>query len=65
MTLLLMRDIILLIPLLILFSLQFGLAGVWAAQPMANACLFLAALYLTRKEFRSFSAVSPATQTEK
>jgi putative MATE family efflux protein len=63
MTLLLMRDIILLIPLLMFLSMQFGLAGVWAAQPMANACLFFAALFLTRREFRSYPASSPASQT--
>jgi len=56
MSLLLLRDIVLLIPLLILFSMQFGLTGIWAAQPMANACLFLGALYLTKREFRSFPA---------
>jgi len=56
MSLLLMRDLILLIPLLLLFSMQFGLTGIWAAQPVANACLFLGALVLTRREFRSFPA---------
>ena len=56
MSLLLLRDIVLLIPLLLLFSMQFGLTGIWAAQPMANACLFLGALYLTKREFRSFPA---------
>ena len=56
MSLLLMRDLILLIPLLLLFSMHFGLTGIWAAQPVANACLFLGALALTRREFRSFPA---------
>ena len=56
MSLLLMRDVILLIPLLLLFSMQFGLTGIWAAQPVANACLFLGAMALTRREFRSFPA---------
>ena len=56
MFLLLMRDLILLIPLLLLFSMHFGLTGIWAAQPVANACLFLGALALTRREFRSFPA---------
>ncbi|NPV03183.1 MAG: MATE family efflux transporter [Syntrophaceae bacterium] len=56
MSMLLMRDLILLIPLLLLFSMQFGLTGIWAAQPVANACLFLGALVLTRREFRSFPA---------
>ncbi|HTZ39805.1 MAG TPA: MATE family efflux transporter [Syntrophales bacterium] len=65
MSLLLLRDIVLLIPLLILFSMQFGLAGVWAAQPMANACLFLGALYLTKREFRRFPATNPASLPEK
>jgi Na+-driven multidrug efflux pump len=65
MSLLLLRDIILLIPLLIIFSMQFGLAGVWAAQPMANACLFLGALYLTKREFRNFPTVGPASPPEK
>jgi len=59
MSLLVLRDVVLLIPLLVLFSMQFGLAGIWAAQPVSNACLFLGALYLTRREFRSFPAVSP------
>jgi putative MATE family efflux protein len=63
MTLLLMRDIILLIPMLMFLSMQFGLAGVWAAQPMANACLFFAALFLTRREFRSYPVSSPEAQT--
>jgi Na+-driven multidrug efflux pump len=65
MSLLLLRDIVLLIPLLLLFSMQFGLAGIWAAQPVANACLFLGALYLTRREFRSFPAVNPASPADK
>jgi len=59
MSLLVLRDVVLLIPLLVLFSMQFGIAGVWAAQPVSNACLFLGALVLTRREFRSFPAVSP------
>ena len=65
MSLLLMRDVVLLIPLLLLLSMQFGLAGVWAAQPMANACLFLGAWYLTRREFRSFPAAAPAPAADK
>jgi Na+-driven multidrug efflux pump len=56
---------VLLIPLLVLFSMQFGLAGVWAAQPVSNACLFLGALVLTRREFRSFPTSSPAPETGK
>jgi Na+-driven multidrug efflux pump len=59
MSLLVMRDVVLLIPLLLLLSMQFGLTGVWAAQPMANACLFLGAWYLTRRDFPA-SAPPPA-----
>jgi putative MATE family efflux protein len=65
MSLLVMRDVILLIPLLLLFSMQFGLAGVWAAQPVANACLFLGAWYLTRREFRSFPAAASPPAPDK
>lgn len=65
MSLLLLRDVLLLIPLLILFSMQFGLAGIWAAQPAANACLFLGALYLTKREFRSFPASGAASSSDK
>jgi putative MATE family efflux protein len=65
MSLLLLRDIVLLIPLLIFLSMHFGLTGVWAAQPMANVCLFLGALVLTKREFRSFPAVEPEALPEK
>jgi len=65
MSMLVMRDVILLIPLLLLLSAQFGLAGVWAAQPVANACLFLGAWYLTRREFRSFPAAAPPPAADK
>jgi Na+-driven multidrug efflux pump len=65
MSLLLLRDVLLLIPLLIFLSMQFGLAGVWAAQPVANACLFLGALYLTKREFRSFPASGAAPKPDK
>jgi len=51
MMLTLSRDIFFLIPLLFLFSFLFGLTGVWTAQLVANAFLFLLALYLSRREF--------------
>ncbi len=54
MILTLSRDVFLLIPTLLIFSYLFGLKGVWVAQPVANACLFLMALYLSRREFRAF-----------
>jgi putative MATE family efflux protein len=65
MSLLLLRDIVFLIPLLWLLSTQFGLTGIWVSSPMANALLFAAALYLTRREFRSFPAEIPATEPRK
>ena len=65
MSLMLLRDVLLLIPLLILFSMQFGLAGIWAAQPAANACLFLGALYLAKREFQSFPASGVASSSDK
>jgi len=54
MMLTLSRDIFFLIPLLFLFSFLFGLTGVWSAQLVANAFLFLLAFYLSRREFSSF-----------
>jgi len=52
MVLLLMRDAILLIPLLILLPPMFGLSGVWMAQPISNIVAFCIILYWTRREFK-------------
>jgi putative MATE family efflux protein len=54
MMLTLSRDIFFLIPLLFAFSYMFGLTGVWAAQLVANAFLFLLAFHLSRREFGAF-----------
>jgi putative MATE family efflux protein len=54
MILTLSRDIFFLIPLLFLFSFLFGLTGVWSAQLVANAFLFILALFLSRREFGGF-----------
>jgi putative MATE family efflux protein len=52
MALLMMRDAILLIPMLILFPSMFGLYGVWMAQPISNIVAFCIILFWTRREFR-------------
>jgi Na+-driven multidrug efflux pump len=52
MVLLMMRDAILLIPMLILLPSIFGLNGVWMAQPISNIVSFFIILFWTRREFR-------------
>jgi len=52
MLLLMMRDTLLLIPMLLYLPSLFGLAGVWAAQPVANLLAFFVILYWKKREFR-------------
>jgi putative MATE family efflux protein len=56
MFLLVSRDSLLLIPLLLLLSSEFGINGVWMAQPIANALSFLFILYWTKRQYRIFES---------
>jgi len=56
MTLLLMRQMIFVIPLLSLLPLYFGLTGVWMAQPISNALSLFIIVYWTRREFRCLTS---------
>ncbi len=58
MVLLFFRDVLLLIPLLIVFSSRFGLFGAWLALPLANIIAFFAILYWAKKELRRFDTYS-------
>jgi putative MATE family efflux protein len=51
MTLLLTRDLVLLIPMLFLLPVWFGLNGVWMAQPLSNLFAFFIIYYWTMREF--------------
>lgn len=50
MALLLMRDVLLLIPLLFLLPTFFGLNGVWMAQPLSNVLAFFIVLFWAKRE---------------
>jgi putative MATE family efflux protein len=52
MLLLMMRDTLLLIPMLLYLPSLFGLTGVWVAQPIANLLAFFVILYWKKREFR-------------
>jgi putative MATE family efflux protein len=54
MVLLFFRDVLLLIPLLIVLSSWFGLSGAWLALPIANIIAFFTILFQTKKELRRF-----------
>lgn len=53
MILLLMRDVIFLIPLIIMLPSWFGLNGVWMAQPLSNLLAFFMIYFWTKREFHS------------
>jgi len=57
MTLLLMRQMIFVIPLLSLLPLYFGLIGVWMAQPISNILSLFIIAYWTRREFRCLTSL--------
>ena len=52
MFLLMMRDTVLLIPMLFFLPPLFGLTGVWVAQPIANLFAFFVILFWKKREFR-------------
>lgn len=52
MVLTLLRQFILLIPLLLLLPIRFGLDGVWLAQPLADTIAMVIILIVLRKEFK-------------
>jgi len=54
MLLLFFRDVILLIPLLIVFSSWLGLFGAWLALPVANMIAFFVTLFWAQKELHRF-----------
>ena len=54
MFLLFFRDVILLIPLLIVLSSWLGLFGAWLALPIANIIAFFVILFWAKKELRRF-----------
>lgn len=58
MVLLFFRDVLLLIPFLIVFSSWLGLFGAWLALPIANIIAFFAILYWTKKELNRFDIKS-------
>jgi putative MATE family efflux protein len=55
MVLLLMRDVLVLIPMLFILPPWFGLNGVWMAQPLSNLLAFFIILFWTKREFRIIS----------
>ena len=55
MVLLLMRDALVLIPMLFILPPWFGLNGVWMAQPLSNLLAFFVILFWTKREFRIIS----------
>lgn len=55
MILLLVRDALVLIPLLFILPPWFGLNGVWMAQPLSNLLAFFIILFWTKREFRIIS----------
>ncbi|MEI8172828.1 MAG: MATE family efflux transporter [Deltaproteobacteria bacterium] len=55
MILLLMRDALVLIPMLFILPPWFGLNGVWMAQPLSNLLAFFIILFWTKREFRIIS----------
>ena len=58
MYLLLVRDTILLIPLLILLSRWFGLTGAWTAVPIATIIAFFVIYACAQKELKRFASLS-------
>lgn len=46
-----LRQMILLIPSVLIFPLCFGMTGVWAAEPFSDAVSFVITMLLVRKEF--------------
>jgi putative MATE family efflux protein len=53
MVLLLMRDALVLIPMLFILPSWFGLNGVWMAQPLSNLLAFFMILFWTKREFNT------------
>ncbi len=47
------RDTVFLVPFLFAFPLWFGLTGVWWAQPVSNALVFILLLFRSRKEIQA------------
>jgi Na+-driven multidrug efflux pump len=52
MLLLMMRDTVLLMPMLLFLPSLFGLTGVWVAQPISNLLVFFIILFWKKREFR-------------
>lgn len=53
--LVILRQIILLIPLLLILPKFIGLNGVWLAQPITDLTISIVSFYLIRKEFKQYS----------
>jgi len=56
MLLLVVRDTLVLFPLLFGLPHLFGINGVWMAQPLANALAFLFILFWTKRQYRVFES---------
>jgi putative MATE family efflux protein len=56
MLLLVVRDTLVLFPLLFGLPHLFGITGVWMAQPLANALAFLFILFWTKRQYRVFES---------
>jgi len=54
--LLVVRDTLVLFPLLFGLPHLFGINGVWMAQPLANALAFLFILFWTKRQYRVFES---------
>ena len=59
MLLMLLRDVLLLIPLLFILPIFLGINGVWVAQPIATVLAFLMILILSAKQLGSFAKKAP------
>ncbi len=55
--LVILRQIILLIPLILILPKFIGLNGVWLAQPITDLIIAIISFYLIRKEFKRYSSV--------
>ena len=55
--LVILRQIILLIPLILILPKFIGLNGVWLAQPITDLMIAIISFYLIRKEFKRYSSV--------